>query len=80
MEGNKERGRQTEKREEQKRNRSTPASSRFKEISSEAIPEVAMVMDKSDHRGAGAAGAGESIELQSYGQMGVERAPEWLPI
>lgn len=38
-----------------------------------------MVMDNSDHRGAGVAGVEESTELQSYGQMGVERAPEQLP-
>lgn len=74
MEGEKKRQR------EQKRQKSTPASSRIKQISFEAILEVAMVMDNSDHQGAEVAGTEESTEWQSYGQMGVESEPEWLPI
>lgn len=35
-----------------------------------------MVMDDSDHQGAGASDAEESTELQSYGCTGAERAPE----
>lgn len=58
----------------QKRKKSTPASSRIKAISFEAILEVAMVMDNSDHWGAGITGAEESIDWRSYGQICVERA------
>ena len=63
-----------------KEKRSTPASSKIREISFGAILEVAMVMDNSDHQGAEVTGAAESIELQSYGHTGAERAPEGLPI
>lgn len=51
---------------------------KIKEISFGAILAVTMVMDNSDHQGAGAAGAEESTELQSYGHTGAERAPECL--
>ena len=62
-----------------KEKRSTPASSKIREISFGAILEVAMVMDNSNHQGAEVTGAEESAELQSYGHTGAERAPEGLP-
>ena len=76
MEGEKKK--REEKKRKRKEKRSTPASSKIKEISFAAILEVAMVMDNSDHQGAGATGAEESTELQSYGHTGAERAAECL--
>ena len=76
-EGRKGKGRKGRKERERKKKRkkNTPASSRIKETSFEAILEVAMAMSNSDHGCAGATGAGESHELQSCGPMGSECLP-----